>query len=126
MDGSNFGRPLTGNSLMQGLRDILFLLLIAITALGVASPVFAQTTTGTLRGQVLDASHAAVPVAQVSVTNQRTSVVVNVTTTSAGTYNIPSTIPGLYTVAVQAKGFRSATKKDVTVVANQDNVADFS
>ena len=94
--------------------------------LGLGDPVFAQGTTGSLRGQVLDSSQAAVPLAEVSVTNQQTGVVMNVTTTSAGTYSIPSIIPGLYSVAVQAKGFKSTTKKDVSVVANQDNVADIN
>jgi outer membrane receptor protein involved in Fe transport len=92
----------------------------------IVAPVSGQTTTGALRGQVLDTSHSAVAAAQVSVTNQQTGVATEVTTTSAGTYDLPNIIPGLYTVQVQAPGFRSIVKKDVLVVANQDNVADFS
>lgn len=88
--------------------------------------VFGQGTTGALRGQVLDPSGYVVPSAQVTATNQDTGVTLKVTTTSAGTYNLPSVLPGLYTVAVEAKGFKLTTKKAVPVVANQDNVADFN
>jgi hypothetical protein len=116
----------TRNFLMPALKGILFLSLAMIVVLGFANSALAQSTTGALRGQVLDSSGAAVPLAEVSVTNQETGVVVSVTTTSAGTYNIPSIIPGLYSVAIQSKGFKSTTKKDVNVLANQDNVADIS
>jgi carboxypeptidase family protein/TonB-dependent receptor-like protein len=90
--------------------------------LSVSAP--AQTTTGTLRGQVLDPAGAVVPNAEVTVINQETGVVVKITTTSAGTYALPSLLPGLYKINVEAKGFKSFLKKDVSVIASQDNVAD--
>jgi len=62
--------------------------------------------------------------AQVTVTNQQTGVTVTITTTSAGTYELPSVLPGLYRVSVEAKGFRNLVKKDLPVLADQDNVAD--
>src|SRR3984893_3534905 len=102
------------------------LAIVATAIFGLSGSAFAQSTTGSLRGQVLDSSQAAVPLAEVAVTNQQTGVVTNVTTTSAGTYNLPSIIPGLYTVAVKAQGFKSTTKRDVPVVANQENVADIT
>ena len=100
------------------------MLALAMVMFGLQSPGYAQSTTGSLRGQILDSSQAAVPLAEVTVTNQQTGVVVSVTTTSAGTYSIPSIIPGLYSVAVQAQGFKSTTKKNVSVLANQENTAD--
>jgi hypothetical protein len=99
-------------------------LLVMATALFFSASAFAQGTTGTLRGQVLDPAGAVVPNAEVTVTNQETGVSVKVTTTSAGTYALPSLIPGLYKISVEAKGFKSFIKKDVSVIANQDNVAD--
>ena len=89
-----------------------------------ANPARAQKTTGTLRGQVLDPQDAAVPDAEVTVTNEETGVAVKVTTTSAGTYSLPSLLPGLYRVSIEAKGFRGYVKHDINVLANQDNVAD--
>lgn len=88
------------------------------------APAEAQRTTGTLRGQVLDPQGAAVPDAKVSATNQDTKVSSDTTTTSAGTYNFPSLVPGLYTVNIEAKGFRGIIQKDVLVVADRDNLAD--
>ncbi len=93
-------------------------------ALIFSMPTLAQRTTGTLRGQILDPSGAAVPDAQVTATNQETGVSVKITTTSAGTYSFPSLIPGLYKVQIEAKGFKNFLKTAVSVLANQDNVAD--
>src|SRR6267142_1226136 len=99
---------------------------LAVTALMLllSNPASAQRTTGTLRGQVLDPTGAAVPDVPVTITNQETGVSIKVTTTSAGTYAVPSLIPGLYKVSVEAKGFKSFLLRDVNVSANQDNVAD--
>jgi len=84
----------------------------------------AQSTTGTLRGQVLDPTGAAVSGGQVTVNNESTQVSQTTTTSSAGTYNFPSVLPGTYSVTVDAKGFKKYVKKGVPVSANQDNVAD--
>ncbi|PYT45336.1 MAG: hypothetical protein DMG47_08615, partial [Acidobacteria bacterium] len=103
---------------------MLYSALILGLALIFSMPMAAQRITGTLRGQVLDPSGAAVPDAQVTATNQETGVSVKVATTSAGTYSLPTLLPGLYKITVEAKGFKSFVKKDVSVIANQDNVAD--
>jgi outer membrane receptor protein involved in Fe transport len=102
---------------------ILKLWCAVMIMVALAFPAFGQRTTGTLRGQVLDPSGAVVPDAQVTVTNQQTGVTNKVATTSAGTYNLPSLIPGLYKIAVEAKGFKSFVKNDVNVLANQENEA---
>jgi len=98
--------------------------LIAALVLVVPIPAAAQRITGTLRGQVFDPTGATVPNGQVTATNQDTGVSVKITTTSAGTYSFPSLIPGLYKVGVEAKGFKNFLATDITVIANQDNVAD--
>lgn len=98
--------------------------LLAIVLVLSAAPLFAQSTTGSLRGQILDPSGAAVQGAEVTVTNQETGVSVKVTTTSAGTYELPSILPGSYKIEVEAQGFKSLIKKDISVLSNQDNVAD--
>ena len=97
---------------------------VAVFCLLTGTGAFGQRTTGRLRGQILDPSGGAVANAQVTVTNQQTGVTVTITTTSAGTYELPSVLPGLYRVSVEAKGFRSLVKKDLPVLADQDNVAD--
>jgi outer membrane receptor protein involved in Fe transport len=106
------------------MRRSMNLVLLTLLCLLAGNAVLGQTTTGRLRGQVLDPSGGAVANAEVTVTNQATGVTVTVTTTSAGTYGLPSVLPGLYKVSIEAKGFRSLVKKDVPVLADQDNVAD--
>src|SRR6266481_1633878 len=106
------------------LTSSLLVVLIAVLVLVAPIPAAAQRITGTLRGQVFDPTGAAVPNAQVTATNQETGVSVKITTTSAGTYSFPSLIPGLYKVSVEAKGFKNFVATDISVIANQDNVAD--
>jgi len=117
------GRRLFGLGLSSA-RGLFYSTLVLGLALIFSMPVAAQRITGTLRGQVLDPSGAAVPDAQVTATNQETGVSVKITTTSAGTYSFPSLIPGVYKVEVEAKGFKNFLKTEVSVLANQDNVAD--
>ena len=109
---------------LSSLRSLLYSALVLGLALIFSMPAAAQRITGTLRGQILDPSGAAVPDAQVTATNQETGVSVKITTTSAGTYSFPSLIPGNYKIGVEAKGFKNFLKTEISVIANQDNVAD--
>jgi hypothetical protein len=75
----------------------------------------AQTVTGTVLGNILDASGAAVPNAQITVTNQDTGVIRTAASTADGNYNVPSLAPGKYSVEARAQGFTPAQVKDVVV-----------
>ena len=99
-------------------------LLLAVAVLALCNSALAQRTTGSLRGQLLDPQGAAVANAKVTVSNQDTGVAQTTQTTSAGTWNLPSILPGKYTVSMEAPGFKSLVKKDVTVMADRENVAD--
>src|SRR5438270_6999999 len=108
----------------SSLKGLIYSAAVLGLALIFSMPAAAQRITGTLRGQVFDPTGAAVPGAQVTAMNQETGVSVKITTTSAGTYSFPSLIPGLYKVGVEAKGFKNFLATDISVIANQDNVAD--
>jgi len=114
-----FSEPHRG--LKSALAVAAVVCLVVFTLLPVSS--FAQGTTGTLRGQVLDPQGAVVQKANVTVTNQATGVSIQTMSTSAGTWEIPSLLPGRYTVTVEASGFRKYVRRDVSVLANQDNDA---
>jgi len=73
---------------------------------------------GTIVGTVTDASGAAIPSAQVTVTQTGTGVARQVTANTEGYYVVPSLVPSGYTVQVKANGFRE-TKQDVTLLADQ-------
>src|SRR5947209_17696148 len=120
---SRKGYELNGIQL-SSLKSLLYSALVLGLALIFSMPAAAQRITGTLRGQILDPSGAAVPDAKVTATNQETAVSVKIATTSAGTYSFPSLIPGLYNIEVAAKGFKNLVKTEINVLANQDNVAD--
>jgi Carboxypeptidase regulatory-like domain len=106
------------------MRQLIFMTFVVLCFFLTGNVVLGQKTTGRLRGQIVDPSGAVIPNAQVTVTNQETAVAVTVFTTTAGTYELPSVLPGLYKVSVEAKGFKGFVKKDVPVLADQDNVAD--
>ena len=109
---------------VYGRSMVVLALVLMASALFFSGPAFAQGTTGTLRGQVLDPAGAVVANAQVTATNKETGVSTKIATTSAGTYNFPSLLPGKYSVTVEVSGFKKYIKSDVSVLADQDNVAD--
>ncbi len=78
--------------------------------------VFAQATTGSIRGAVTDESGALISGASVKAKNQATGVESPVfTTTGEGIYNIPNLLPGKYTLTVEASNFKRAVFTDVDV-----------
>ncbi len=83
-----------------------------------AIPALAQTSTGTLRGQVTDPSGAVVTNAQVSVVGPggQTSAA---KTGQNGTYEIGGLEAGKYTVNAKARGFAVFSQNDVAVAAGQ-------
>ncbi len=62
--------------------------------------------TGTLLGTVQDTSGAVVPGANVTLTNEGTSVINTTTTGPQGFYTFPNLNPGQYSVTVEARGFK--------------------
>jgi len=109
---------------LQYIPSLLWTMLVTAGILLMAHSAWSQAATGILRGQVLDPQGAVVPSAQLTVVNQATGVTQKLVTSSAGTYSLPSVLPGSYTVTVSAPGFKNFVRKDVPVLANQDNVAD--
>ena len=104
-----------------GISSFLFRLVVAI-GLGVllsfsATPVFGQSATGTLTGQVTDQQGAVIANADIKVTDPTTSSTRSATTNEVGRYTIVNVPPGTYDVLVTKTGFTaskmSAQKVDV-------------
>src|SRR6478672_2904583 len=76
----------------------------------------AQTTTGSLRGQVVDPSGAAVAGAIVMVLPAQ-GAAITATTNRDGSYEAKTLLPGKYTIQVFATGFAQFEAKDVVVTA---------
>src|SRR5215472_4180746 len=66
---------------------------------------FGQSTFGSFTGMVKDPTGALVPAATVEVTNEGTGTSRQVTTNSAGVFNVPNLDLGVYQVRISAKGF---------------------
>jgi Carboxypeptidase regulatory-like domain len=95
-----------------------------ISVLVYASFASAQTTTGTIQGQVRDATGAGVPAAKVVVTNSRTGVTNELHTNAEGFYVVPFLLPGDYNVDVEKEGFQRFTQNDIKLDVQQNRAID--
>jgi hypothetical protein len=84
-------------------------LLAALTATGQV------TSTATLTGTITDPTGAAVPGADVVVTNSATGAVFKISTTESGEFTIPSLPASTYSVVVTHQGFKQAKVGDVVL-----------
>src|ERR1700680_3213279 len=70
--------------------------LLALVAASIQLP--AQTSLGTILGNITDESGAAVPRVAVTITNEATSAPRTVTTSEAGSYTVPALPAGSYKI----------------------------
>src|ERR1700682_5957096 len=82
--------------------------------LGVSGTALGQST-ATLQGTVSDAKGAVIPNATVTARNQATSIERTVQTDGAGNYKMAALPAGLYTVQVQATGFKRQIVNDLSI-----------
>ena len=80
-----------------------------------APKLHAQYDTGSVLGEIHDATGAVVPGATVTALNKATGVTFTATTGDAGQYEIPSLRTGSYKVTASHPGFSSAVADNVTV-----------
>jgi hypothetical protein len=89
-----------------------------------AAFLFAQVQSARLEGTVQDSSGAVIPGAKLVVTNERTKVQQEAQADAQGFYIFPLLQPGLYSLGVEAAGFRKATvtniELNVGVTVRQD------
>ncbi len=88
-------------------------------------PSLAQVTTGTIVGSVQDSEQAVIPQAKVTVTNVDKGTSLVYQTDQNGDYRVPFLIPGSYRVTVEKDGFRSETRKGITLQVDQQARVDF-
>src|SRR5499427_8327745 len=78
-----------------------------------STPLFSQSSNGTISGTMADATGAVVPGVSVTATNNATGVVTNVLSNDAGVYNFASLLPGNYKISAMIPGFQTQTFNDV-------------
>src|ERR1035438_3557801 len=95
------------------------LLFVVLAVLVASLPVVAQTVTGTVTGTVVDPSELAVPKANISFTNEETGDQRTTSTDANGDFVLSSVQPGLYTIGVQAAGFKRYEKTNLNLTPNE-------
>jgi hypothetical protein len=94
-------------------------LILFTTLLMLATFAWAQTPTGSIQGTVADPQGAAVPGATITVVSNDTDNKKTLTSDGSGRFEIPFLNPGIYTVTVEAKGFRVEKRENVVVQVSQ-------
>ena len=94
------------------------MVVMLVGMLAVPSTVGAQAVTGTLLGNVTDASGAAVPGATVTAIETQTNISRTATTNEAGNYIFSSLKNGTYSVEAELQGFRKVIRQNVKVDVN--------
>ena len=118
-----FTTMLNFNSSRLSARFML-LALVALSALLLSSVAFAQTSisTGSIVGNVTDSTGAVLPNAKVTITGP-TGQTLHATTNGTGSYSLGALIPGVYSLRVEAKGFKTA---QLSLNVQVDNAANGS
>lgn len=97
-----------------------------ILVLLTVSPLLAQGPTGEITGIVMDPSSAIVAGAAVDLLNTATGAARRVATNLSGAYAFPSLPPGIYTMTVEAPGFRKQTRPGIELQVQQTARIDFT
>src|SRR5262245_26301198 len=90
----------------------IFLLLLV---LALAIPAGAQSSAGSILGDITDTSGARLPGAAVKIVNQQTGATRELVSTELGSYRASALPPAVYNVTVEFPGFKTVTKQNVTV-----------
>ena len=93
-------------------REILSCVVLASSAVGLA---FGQGSDQQISGTVTDPTGAAVPGAQVTITNTATGISQTVTSNSDGLYNALNLPVGTYTITTSLQGFKKSVITGVSV-----------
>ena len=85
----------------------------------------AQDFRALITGQVTDPSGAAVPNATVTAGKLDSGVSRTTQTNPAGAYSLPYLLPGVYTLSVEAHGFKKALQENITLAVAEKRTLDF-
>lgn len=92
--------------------------------IGLCSLLLAQSDTAAITGIVRDQTGAVVPNATVAARNEATSIERKATTNQDGYYILTNLPPGLYTVSVEASGFKKYESRNNQLSANVNATVD--
>lgn len=107
---------------------VLYRLILCAVLIWLPASLWAQGTggRGSISGTVTDPSGAVLTGVSVTALNTNTGLSITVTTNGSGTYVIPLLPTGTYTVNFQKEGFKTESRTDLVLVADEsasENVA---
>src|SRR5262249_33587595 len=79
---------------------------------------YAQTTSGSIAGNIVDAQHAGVPNASVTAREQDQKFSVAIKSDETGRFVFTQVPPGSYTITVEATGFKRLERSGIVLNAN--------
>src|SRR5947207_14145034 len=97
---------------MVAMRTITIRAALLAFVLFASTPLFSQSSNGTISGTVADASGAVIPGVTVTATNNATGVVTTVLSNDSGVYNLATVLPGTYKFSATLPGFKIKTTND--------------
>lgn len=106
---------------MTFLRNAFMLAFLSVLPVAASAQIAAQ-----LQGRILDRSGAAIPNAQIQLTQSATGLRQSTLSTSTGDYVFINLVPGSYSLAISAAGFRPLTRTGITVITGQTVTADLT
>ena len=83
-----------------------------------AAPGYAQTTSGSITGNVVDAQHGAVPNAVVTATELEKKFTFNTKSDEVGRFVFTQVPPGTYRISAESPGFKKYDRVGITLNAN--------
>ena len=92
---------------------------LALLLLGAVSVAVAQVNTGSILGDVTDATSARIPKARVTITDLDRNISQQRETDETGSFVFPSVRVGRYNVTVSAPGFNTYVQQDVKIDVGQ-------
>ena len=98
---------------------------ITMAVLGATLAVGQGAYQAQIRGTITDQSGAVVAKAEITITNDATSISQSATSDDHGQYTLGGLRPAVYTIKVQAAGFRVSEKKNVVLQVDQQTSVDF-
>ena len=98
---------------------VSILCVVALVTTLSSLPLVAQTSFGTILGNVGDESGAVVPGVTVTITNEGTGNSRTVESNDTGGFTLPSLPPAVYSVAAEMAGFSQALQTGVQLAVNQ-------
>ena len=106
---------------MRTIRRLACTLVVAC----LTSSAFSQEFRATVNGRVTDPSKAVIPNATVTVRNTQTNETATVATNSEGNYTVPFLKPGIYSLTVEAAGFKKHQRDRQELQVSQTATIDF-